>query len=80
MDSTNRYARALAADGAGQGTLVVADEQTAGRGRRGRGWLSPAGEGIFMTLILRPAGASLACGAALFADGDGCGARGFPRL
>ena len=41
VDSTNRYARALAADGAGQGTLVVADEQT-------------AGEGIFMTLILRP--------------------------
>ena len=34
--------------------LVVADEQTAGRGRRGRGWVSPAGEGIFMTLILRP--------------------------
>ncbi|MFR5794944.1 MAG: biotin--[acetyl-CoA-carboxylase] ligase [Christensenellales bacterium] len=54
MDSTNRYARALAADGAAQGTLVVADEQTAGRGRRGRGWVSPAGEGIFMTLILRP--------------------------
>ena len=54
VDSTNRYARALAADGAAQGTLVVADEQTAGRGRRGRGWISPAGEGIFMTLILRP--------------------------
>ena len=54
VDSTNRYARALAADGAEQGTLVVADEQTAGRGRRGRGWISPAGEGIFMTLILRP--------------------------
>ena len=54
VDSTNRYARALAADGAEQGTLVVADEQTAGRGRRGRGWISPAGEGIFMTMILRP--------------------------
>ena len=53
VDSTNRYARTLAADGAAQGTLVVADEQTAGRGRRGRGWVSPAGEGIFMTLILR---------------------------
>ena len=49
VDSTNRYARALAADGAAQGTLVVADEQTAGRGRRGRSWVSPAGEGIFMT-------------------------------
>lgn len=54
VDSTNRYARQLAADGAEQGTLVLADEQTAGRGRRGRGWISPAGEGIFMTLILRP--------------------------
>ena len=54
VDSTNRYARALAAQGAPAGTLVVAEEQTAGRGRRGRGWISPAGEGIFMTLILRP--------------------------
>lgn len=54
VDSTNRYARELAARGAAEGTLVVADEQTAGRGRRGRGWLSPAGEGVFMSLILRP--------------------------
>ena len=54
VDSTNRYARALAAQGAPAGTLVVAEEQTAGRGRRGRGWISPAGEGVFMSLILRP--------------------------
>ena len=54
VDSTNRYARALAAQGAAHGTLVLAETQTAGRGRRGRGWVSPAGEGIFMTLILRP--------------------------
>jgi len=54
VDSTNRYARALAKEGAEHKTLVVADEQTGGRGRRGRSWISPAGEGIFMSLILRP--------------------------
>ena len=54
VDSTNRYAKRLALEGAGHKTLVMADEQTQGRGRRGRGWISPAGEGIFMSLILRP--------------------------
>lgn len=53
-DSTNRQARMLARDGAKHGTLVIADTQSAGRGRRGRGWISPAGEGIFMSLIVRP--------------------------
>lgn len=53
-DSTNRRARLLAQEGAPHGTLVLADKQTAGRGRRGRGWISPAGEGIFMSLLLRP--------------------------
>jgi len=53
-DSTNRRARMLAQEGAAHGTLVLADSQTAGRGRRGRGWISPAGEGIFMSLLLRP--------------------------
>ena len=53
-DSTNRQARLLAMDGARHGTLVIADTQSAGRGRRGRGWISPAGEGIFMSLIVRP--------------------------
>ncbi|MDO5379059.1 MAG: biotin--[acetyl-CoA-carboxylase] ligase [Clostridia bacterium] len=54
VDSTNRRARELAAQGAPEGTLVIAEEQTAGRGRRGRGWISPPGESIYMTLILRP--------------------------
>ena len=54
IGSTNREARMLASEGAKHGTLVLADAQTAGRGRRGRGWISPAGEGIFMSLILRP--------------------------
>lgn len=54
VDSTNRYARMLAAQGAPHGTLVLARQQTAGRGRRGRNWISPAGEGIFMSLIVRP--------------------------
>ena len=53
-DSTNRRARLLAQEGAAHGTLVVADSQSAGRGRRGRSWISPAGEGIFMSLLLRP--------------------------
>ena len=53
-DSTNRQARMLAKNGAKHGTLVIADTQRAGRGRRGRGWISPAGEGIFMSLIVRP--------------------------
>lgn len=54
VDSTNKRARELAAQGAPQGTLVIAEEQTAGRGRRGRGWISPPGEAIYMSLILRP--------------------------
>lgn len=53
-DSTNKYARMLAREGAAHGTLVMAQRQTAGRGRRGRSWISPAGEGIFMSLIVRP--------------------------
>lgn len=54
-DSTNNQAKSLAAEGAEHGTLVVADRQTAGKGRRGRSWTSPAGTGIFMSLILKPA-------------------------
>ena len=54
VDSTNTYAKELAASGAEQGTLVVADQQTAGRGRRGRSFFSPAGTGLYMSLILRP--------------------------
>jgi BirA family biotin operon repressor/biotin-[acetyl-CoA-carboxylase] ligase len=54
IDSTNRQARILASQGYPEGTVVVADMQTDGRGRRGRSWYSPAGQGIYMSLILRP--------------------------
>lgn len=53
-DSTNDQAKKMAEEGAGQGLLVVSDCQTAGKGRRGRSWDSKAGEGIFMTLLLKP--------------------------
>lgn len=52
-DSTNKQARMLAREGAKHGTLVIADTQSAGRGRRGRGWISPRGDGVFMSLIVR---------------------------
>lgn len=54
IDSTNTKAKELAEQGYPSGTLVVADRQIAGRGRRGRSWDSPAGIGIFMTLLLKP--------------------------
>lgn len=53
-DSTNVRARKLGENGAAHGTLVVAEQQTAGRGRRGRGWESPAVSSIYMSLLLRP--------------------------
>jgi BirA family biotin operon repressor/biotin-[acetyl-CoA-carboxylase] ligase len=53
--STNDLASRLAEDGAEEGTLVVADRQTAGRGRMGRQWASPPGVGIYATVVLRPA-------------------------
>ena len=54
VDSTNAEARRRALEGAPHGLLVAADQQTAGRGRRGRGWLSAPGMGLWMTLLLRP--------------------------
>lgn len=51
--STNTLARQMAADGAPEGTAVVADRQTAGRGRRGRSFFSPTG-GIYLSILLRP--------------------------
>lgn len=53
-DTTNNRARELAQEGAPEGTLVVAEKQTAGRGRRGKVWESPLGTGIWMSLVLRP--------------------------
>lgn len=52
--STNAAAKELADKGEPSGTLVAADMQTAGRGRRGREWASPKGKNIYMTLLLRP--------------------------
>lgn len=54
IGSTNDQAKKLAAEGCPHGTLVTAERQTAGRGRRGRTWISPRGEAIYMSLVLRP--------------------------
>ncbi|MEW6667824.1 MAG: biotin--[acetyl-CoA-carboxylase] ligase [Thermodesulfobacteriota bacterium] len=54
MDSTNALARDLALEGSPEGTLVLAEEQTAGRGRRGRIWASPAGQNLLVSILLRP--------------------------
>lgn len=54
IDSTNTRAKELAAQGAPHGTVLIADHQTGGRGRRGRSFHSPSGTGIYMSVILRP--------------------------
>lgn len=54
IDSTNTRAKELAAQGAPHGTVLIADHQTGGRGRLGRSFHSPAGTGIYLSLILRP--------------------------
>ncbi len=53
-DSTNTRAKELAVAGAAEGVLVIAEEQTQGRGRLGRPWFSPGGENICASLIMRP--------------------------
>src|SRR5688572_27808146 len=53
VTSTNDVARRLAAGGAPSGTLVLADEQRAGRGRGSRSWASPAGLGFWGSIIIR---------------------------
>ena len=55
MESTNDYAKILATRNYPEGTTVVAECQTAGRGRRGRAWFSLPGKGIYVSVILRPA-------------------------
>ena len=52
-DSTNERAKRLAAAGAPHGTLVTADEQSAGRGRQGRTWTAPAGSALLLSLVVR---------------------------
>ncbi|WP_276351553.1 biotin--[acetyl-CoA-carboxylase] ligase [Cohnella caldifontis] len=54
VGSTQDELRKLAAEGAPEGTLVIAESQTQGRGRMGRSWLSPPGKGVWMSLLLRP--------------------------
>ncbi len=52
--STNDLAKRLAREGSAEGTVVVAEEQTEGRGTKGRGWYSPSGQGLYASIILRP--------------------------
>ena len=54
VDSTNNYAKELARAGGADGTVVIADCQTAGRGRRERSFQSPRGKGLYLTVLLRP--------------------------
>jgi BirA family transcriptional regulator, biotin operon repressor / biotin---[acetyl-CoA-carboxylase] ligase len=54
IDSTNAYARQLAAAGADEGEIVVAEAQTRGRGRLGRSWISPPFVNLYLSVILRP--------------------------
>ncbi|WP_201003518.1 biotin--[acetyl-CoA-carboxylase] ligase [Paenibacillus glycanilyticus] len=54
VDSTQNLAQKLAEEGAPEGTLVIAEQQHNGRGRMGRGWVSPQGKGIWMSMVLRP--------------------------
>jgi BirA family biotin operon repressor/biotin-[acetyl-CoA-carboxylase] ligase len=54
VESTQNIARNLAAEGAPHGTAVIAETQSAGRGRMGRGWHSPPGVNLYTTIILRP--------------------------
>lgn len=55
ISSTNTVLKEMAENGAPEGTILVACEQTAGRGRMGRTFYSPAGAGVYLSLLLRPA-------------------------
>ena len=59
VDSTNNVAKAWLAAGAPEGAVVIANEQTRGRGRRGRAWQTPPGSGLALSVILKPASAQL---------------------
>ena len=54
IDSTNTHAKQLAKQGAPHGTAVIAGAQTAGRGRMGRSFSSPGGQGVYLSVVLRP--------------------------
>lgn len=78
IDSTNERAKQLAGSGAPHGTLVTADEQSAGRGRQGRAWSAPPGSAVLASLVLRefdellPLAASVAVAEACEAAGVNC--------
>jgi BirA family biotin operon repressor/biotin-[acetyl-CoA-carboxylase] ligase len=83
-DSTNRVAMEMAENGAPHGVVVVADAQTAGRGRMGRRWVSPAGKNLYVSLLLRPSvptvdatRLALVAGVALADAVEGAGVPGF---
>jgi len=84
ISSTQDEARAWAAEGAPAGSVVVAEGQTAGRGRRGRSWASPTGKGLYCSVILRSVAVvdlpflSLAAGVAL-AEASGVGRVRWPN-
>lgn len=52
--STNDLAKRLAREGSAEGTVVIAEEQTKGKGTKGRSWHSPPGKGLYASVILRP--------------------------
>ena len=86
VDSTNTYVRDQARQGAADGLVVVADHQTAGRGRLDRRWESPPGANLLASVLLRPACAAddlhLCTGAVALAAADACrggGRRGAGR-
>jgi BirA family biotin operon repressor/biotin-[acetyl-CoA-carboxylase] ligase len=54
IDSTNNYAKRIAHEGCKDGTVIIAEKQTSGRGRLGRTWESYEGKGIWMSIILKP--------------------------
>jgi BirA family biotin operon repressor/biotin-[acetyl-CoA-carboxylase] ligase len=54
VDSTNTVARDLARQGAAEGTVVIAEGQTRGRGRLGRSWVSPPGRNLYLSIVVRP--------------------------
>ena len=56
LESTNKTAKEMAVSGAAHGTIVISDSQTMGRGRYSRNFFSPAGGGLYMSLVLRPEG------------------------
>lgn len=54
VDSTSNYVKQCAADGATEGLVVLADQQTGGRGRLGRSFSAPKGKGLYLSVLLRP--------------------------